>query len=379
MNRVEQQPHSPAILIVDDNPTNVKVVMHHLAEYGFQIMVARTGEAGLEVAQHDQPDLILLDLMLPGIDGFEVCRRLKADERTRQIPVIFMTVLTKVEDKVKGFEVGGVDYIAKPFQAQEVLARVTTHLRLRNLTRELREARDTLEDRVEARTAELARANQELQSEIAERKRIEEELKKHRAHLEDLVRERTAELILAKEKALEAQRAAEAANQAKSAFLAHMSHELRTPLNGILGYADILKRRVDAAGPFTDGLDIIQRSGEHLLTLINDVLDLAKVEAGKLELNPAPFHLPTFLRQIVDIVRARAEAKDLALAYEALSPLPETVVTDETRLRQVLLNLLGNAVKFTEQGEVVLSVRVGEEGSMGVGEYGKYGSMGVGG
>jgi signal transduction histidine kinase/DNA-binding NarL/FixJ family response regulator len=175
-------------------------------------------------------------------------------------------------------------------------------------------------------------------------------------------------------KAEKARESAEKANQAKSVFLASMSHELRTPLNAILGYADILKRRAGTTGPFTDGLDIIQRSGEHLLTLINDVLDLAKVEAGKLELAPAPFHLPTFLRQIVDIVRARAEAKDLTLTYEALSPLPATIVADETRLRQVLLNLLGNAVKFTDRGEVVLSVGVGEYGSGGVGEYG---SMGV--
>jgi CheY-like chemotaxis protein len=110
-----------------------------------------------------------------------------------------------------------------------------------------------------------------------------------------------------------------------------------------------------------DGLDIIHRSGEHLLTLINDVLDLAKVEAGKLDLNPAPLDLPTFLRQIVGIIRARAEAKGLALTYEALSPLPDVVLADETRLRQVLLNLLGNAVKFTEAGQVTLRVSSKED------------------
>ncbi len=174
--------------------------------------------------------------------------------------------------------------------------------------------------------------------------------------LEQRVVERTEELQIAKDAAEEARRLAEAANQAKSAFLANMSHELRTPLNAILGYADILKRRTGYTGPLADGLDIIQRSGEHLLTLINDVLDLAKVEAGKLELNPAPFHLPTFLHEIIDIIRARAEAKDLTLTYEALSPLPDTVQADETRLRQVLLNLLGNAVKFTDAGHVALRV-----------------------
>ncbi|MBN1889524.1 MAG: response regulator, partial [Thermoflexales bacterium] len=174
--------------------------------------------------------------------------------------------------------------------------------------------------------------------------------------LEQRVVERTQELQIAKEQAEAARRSAEAANQAKSVFLATMSHELRTPLNAILGYANILKRRADATGPFTDGLDIIQRSGEHLLTLINDVLDLAKIEAGKLELTPTAFHLAAFLREIVDIVRARAEAKELALTYESLSTLPDVVVADEKRLRQVLLNLLGNAIKFTDAGRVTFRV-----------------------
>jgi CheY-like chemotaxis protein len=134
-----------------------------------------------------------------------------------------------------------------------------------------------------------------------------------------------------------------------------MSHELRTPLNGILGYAQILKqRRLDTH--LTNGLNIIQQSGEHLLTLINDILDLAKIESGHLELSPTPLQLPTFLNGIVGIIRARVEAKQLSLTFEAPPSLPAWVQADETRLRQVLLNLLGNAVKFTDAGQVTLRV-----------------------
>ena len=168
MNRSETQPdptlHPPdhTILLVDDEPVNLAALTNYLADCGFQILVAQTGKAGLDIARRTPSDLILLDVRLPGIDGFEVCRRLKADTRTRAIPVIFMTIVTEAEDKVRGFEAGGVDYIAKPFQLAEVLARVTTHLRIRGLTRRLEEAKESLEQRVEERTAALRDSEERL-------------------------------------------------------------------------------------------------------------------------------------------------------------------------------------------------------------------------
>lgn len=161
------------ILIVDDQITNLEVLSDLLENHGFKVLATRDGETSLDIVQHARPDLILLDVMLLGMDGFEVCRQLQMDERTKNIPIIFMTVLEKIEDKIRGFQVGAVDYITKPFQVEEVLARITTQLRIQSLTRELQEANEMLERRVDERTEQLAQANRDLQAEVVERKTAE--------------------------------------------------------------------------------------------------------------------------------------------------------------------------------------------------------------
>jgi len=306
-----------SILVADDKPENLRLLSHILHEYGFRVRPVRDGYTALRSAYSEPPDLILLDIMMPALDGYEVCRRLKADGRTQDIPVIFVSALDEVFDKIKAFSVGGTDYITKPFQTAEVVLRVKTQLVTRNLQRRLK------------------LQNSRLQQEIAERERAEKNLQK-------------------------AKEAAEAANYAKSAFLANISHELRTPLTAILGFAQIMGRNSDFSQEDQENLSVIQRNGEHLLSLINQVLDLSKIESGKMTVNPQGFDLYHVLDDIENTFIYKAKQKKLGLHFEYAPDVPQFIRADELKLRQILLNLLNNAIKFTDTGGVSLQVRLVE-------------------
>jgi len=176
-------------------------------------------------------------------------------------------------------------------------------------------------------------------------------LEKTNLELENRVEERTSELK-------EAKVAADTANHAKSEFLANMSHELRTPLNGILGYSQIMERDKTTTPKQKDAIQVIHQCGSHLLTLINDILDISKIEASKMELYSSSFNFYSFLSGVVEMCRIRAEQKEITFSYQVLNQLPNAVNADEKRLRQVLINLLGNAIKFTEKGGVIFKVGV---------------------
>jgi predicted ATPase/signal transduction histidine kinase/CheY-like chemotaxis protein/tRNA A-37 threonylcarbamoyl transferase component Bud32 len=208
---------------------------------------------------------------------------------------------------------------------------------------------------------ENARLYQDLATANTDLTRSHEQLEDYSKTLEAKVKERTVQLQQEVRDRQRAEEIAQSANRAKSEFLANMSHELRTPLNGILGYTQICQKDRNLSEQQKNRISIIHQCGEHLLTLINDVLDLSKIEARKMELYPRDFHLTDFLQSIVEICRIKAEQKEISLVYQPLSPLPKVIRADDKRLRQVLLNLLGNAIKFTETGAVAFKVGYHEQ------------------
>ncbi|MFP5270834.1 response regulator [Coleofasciculus sp.] len=299
------------LLIVDDTPENLQVLSATLSDQGYQVRGVVKGKMAIRAAKSAQPDLILLDIRMPEMDGYTVCEHLKADPETWGIPVIFISAIDDVLDKVKAFRVGGVDYITKPFQVEEVLARVEHQLTIRRLSQQLRDR------------------NQKLEQEIQERRKAE--------------------------------KAAAAASKAKSEFLANMSHELRTPLNAILGFTQVMIRDLKLTPEQREYLGIINRSGEHLLDLINDVLDLSKIEAGIISLYESSFDLYRLLDNLEEMFQIKAEQKKINLVFVIAPNVPQTIKTDAKKLRVCLINLLGNAIKFTEQGTVTLRVNLATE------------------
>jgi two-component system sensor histidine kinase/response regulator len=293
------------IMIVDDNPANLKLLEEMLVREGHEVRSFPLGRLALAAARKSAPDLMLLDINMPEMNGYEVCQSLKSEPELSQIPVIFLSALDGTDDKVKAFESGAVDYISKPFQFEEVHARVETHLGLHNLQRALISQNERLEEAVAARTRELAQANDRL-------------------------------TIL---------------DHSKGDFLKLISHEFRTPLVGLFGVAEIILEEVPASAERSDLRDMFDQSRQRILAILDDALLLTQIDVRSEQFRPVPTLLMAVLSRAMEEAAEFAQFRDVALVGPPVTQ--DVVFADENLLVRALHRLLETAIKFCEKGEAV--------------------------
>ncbi|MEP7369807.1 MAG: response regulator [Dermatophilaceae bacterium] len=425
-----------SILIVDDEAPNRRLLEALLGPEGYRTRAAAGGEEALASIADDPPDLVLLDVMMPGIDGCQVANAIKAEPATRNIPIIMVTAQANREARLAALDAGAEDVLTIPVDRAELWLRVRNLLRLKELSDLLEKHRDTLETEVRSRTADLQRFRRAMDAtgdaivlvnrttmrfievnatastmlgysreellhlgpmdlEPSSREELETlydaiiagealsestgtarrkdgsalpvEVHLH-AQLSEgdwiivgVLRDITERQQIARDLAAARDQAVEA-SRLKSTFLATMSHEIRTPMNGVIGLTGLLSNGDldDTQRRYVDGIRV---AGDSLLAVINDILDFSKIEAGALILDDAAVSLSQILDEVVDLVSESARSKGVDLRGSCDPALPIRLRGDPVRIRQILLNLAGNAVKFTEHGEVLLRIRPGSDHS----------------
>jgi DNA-binding response OmpR family regulator len=293
------------IMIVDDNPANLKLLEDMLLRQGHEVRSFPLGRLALAAAKKRAPDLILLDINMPEMNGYEVCERLKSVEELASIPVIFLSALGETEDKVKAFQTGAVDYVSKPFQFEEVQARVDAHLKLHNLQKALRLQNEHLEEAVAARTVELSKANERL-------------------------------TIL---------------DRSKSEFLNLISHEFRTPLNGLLGVSEIILADMAPTGQNHELKGVYQRSRQRILTILDDATLLTQIDVSRERFESTAVSLNEALSKALEKTAAFAKSRYTTLMPPTFDMGP--VAANEDLLVKALQALVETAVKFSAQGGII--------------------------
>ncbi len=279
------------ILAVDDQPENLMVFEADLEDAGYRVKLAENGPAALKKIDEEIPDLVLLDVSMPGLDGYEVCRRIRNRAETKDLPVIMVTGRDSVEDIVEGLDAGAYDYITKPIEPRILLARIRTQLRV---------------------------------------KQLQDALKKSIQELEHL-------------------------QQLRSDFVAMITHDMKAPLTSIVGLSGMLMEEEPGAPPteeFRESLGNINTNGRKLTQLINDFLTFSRIEAGKLEFHFEPIDLNLCIMQAVSLFKYQAEKKNIRIQYNPRSEAPD-ILGDDAQIERALGNLLSNAIKYSQAGQTV--------------------------
>lgn len=298
----------PKILIVDDNVSNIIVIEELLSDLDVELIRAKSGLEAIEKTKVQEFALILMDVQMPGMDGFEAVEIIRQDDKNILLPIIYITAIYNENYyRTKGIKTGAVDFLAKPIIPDLFIGKVTLFVNI-------------YKQRIV------------LEEEIRKRKEAEEEMK------------------LARDQAREAA-------HAKQLFLSTMSHEIRTPLNAIVNTAKLLKEENPREDQRED-IEILEFSAENLLHLINDILDFSKIDAGKIEFEAIEFEIRKLLNGVHQSFDYQATLKELSLEFLIADDVPTVIIGDSARLSQILINLIGNAIKFTEKGKVIVEARV---------------------
>jgi CheY-like chemotaxis protein len=299
-----------SILIVDDTPDNLTVLTRILTQQGYTVRPAINGEIALHSTQELLPDLVLLDIMMPGLSGYEVCRRLKADERTREIPIIFISARDQISDKVTAFSLGGVDYITKPFRTEEVVARVQTHLKLRNLQQQLQEQ------------------NARLQHEIGVRRQAEQELKALNQELQK-------------------------ANASKDKLFSIIAHDLRSPFASLMGFSELVINCIDdyTREEILENMIMIKKSSDSVYALLENLLAWSRLQQGIMKQQKTEIFINRIVENNAHLFLTHAEQKQITLKNAI--PQPLKAYADYHMIDTVIRNLISNALKFTDHGGTI--------------------------
>ncbi|MFW6348445.1 MAG: response regulator [Cyclonatronaceae bacterium] len=305
MEKNTKAPFPATILVVDDNARNLQLISSVLGKAGYKINAVNSGEKALSYLQKRQPDIILLDIMMPGMNGFEVCTELKASETLCDIPVIFLTAKSDGNDLVEGFQVGAVDYITKPFNSEEVLVRLANHLKLRKARYELEEKNTALVKAQEASEADARRLK--------------------------------------------------ALNAEKDRFFSILAHDLRGPFSGYMGLTEVLANHAAELSQeeVLEYSGALHQAASNVYKLLLNLLEWSRLQMGSLEFSPKPLRIKEQLRETLSMAARLAADKGISFSYEIPEMLSAKV--DGYMLESIMRNLLTNAVKFTHpHGSIVI-------------------------